>query len=198
MKPIYYFTLIILIATGCLKDESKILFSNEKEISNKLNHNLPIIIHASEKIDIRASDIKTSNQLMQRKIEFIDRFSNKIIDSFIISMYQTDTSKSLLTSLKSKEFSGELMIESDNLIPFKIKIEKGFVLPNKINLGGEKNIKPSLVNTCKFNLIHGCVSNEIKNMGIFEYAVCLYGAPECYALLWAGCALNYCMTGEQK
>jgi len=198
MKPIYYFTLIILSVIGCQKDENKILFSNEKENSNKFNYNLPVIIHASEKIDIRASDIQTSNQLIKRKIEFIDRSSNKIIDSFIISMYQTDTSKSLLTSLKSKEFSGELMIESDNLIPFKIKVEKGIVLPNKINLGGEKNVKPSLVNTCKFNLIHGCVSNEIKNMGIFEYAVCLYGAPECYALLWAGCALNYCMTGEQK
>jgi hypothetical protein len=38
----------------------------------------------------------------------------------------------------------------------------------------------------------------IKNMGFFEYSLCLYQAPECYGGIWAICALNYCMTGEQK
>ena len=37
-----------------------------------------------------------------------------------------------------------------------------------------------------------------KNMGFFEYSLCLYQAPECYGGIWALCALNYCMTGEQK
>jgi len=129
MKTAFYITLIAISTIGCQKEENKIL--STKENSNKFTYNLPVIIHASEKMDVRASDLETSNRIIKRKIELIDRASNKIIDSFIISMYQTDTTKNLLTSLKLKEFSGELTIESDDLIPLKIKFEKASSYPTK-------------------------------------------------------------------
>lgn len=188
----------MLILIGCNKDNTSIELTNP--VKNKLlfRQNLPAIIHASESIDIRASDVFTSNYSIQRKIEFIDRFSNLVKETFIISLNQIDTSVYLLPSIEDRKISGDLTIESDNITLFSMKMHKGVILPNKSLKNLEKNIISSRVNTCKFNLVHGCVSNEIKNMGIFEYSACLYAAPECYALLWAGCAFNYCVTGEQK
>lgn len=196
MRVVYFLTVLVLI--GCNKNNEKIDLLKDLNKEKNLVHNLPITIHASESIDIRASDVLTSSHSIKRKIEFIDRYTDIIKDTFIISMDQIDTSMNFIASIKEKKFIGELTIESDNIILYNIKIDKWGILPKKILNSSQMAIKPSRVNTCKFNLVHGCVSNEIKKMGIFEYAACLYTAPECYALLWAGCAFNYCVTGEQK
>ncbi len=195
MKLIIPAICIFLILLGCEKENNKV---NDQSLLYKHIDNPPITIHASNTIDIRASDVYTNHNSIKRKIEFINRQSKESLDTFIISLVQTDTSKSLISSIKQKNFTGEFIIQSENLILYNAKFEKGSILSNKSINGLDKTIKPSIVNTCKFNLVHGCVSNEIKNMGIFEYAACLYAAPECYALLWAGCAFNYCVNGEQK
>ncbi len=198
MKLIISAICIFLILLGCEKENNRLNKLNDQSFLDNHINNPTITIHASDAIDIRASDVYTNHHSIKRKIEFIDRKSKEILDTFIISMFQTDTSKSLISSIKKKNFTGEFTIQSDNLVLYGTKFEEGKILSNKSTIGLDKTIKPSIVNTCKFNLVHGCVSNEIKNMGIFEYAACLYAAPECYALLWAGCAFNYCVTGEQK
>jgi hypothetical protein len=198
MKLIISAIFSCMISLGCEKENSKLKKLNDQSSLENHISNPPVTIHVSDIIDIRASDVYTSHHSIKRKIEFINRKSKEILDTFIISMIQTDTSKTIISSIKEKDFTGEFIIQSENLNLYIAKFEEGIAISNNLSKVSIKNIQPSRVNTCKFNLVHGCVSNEIRNMGIFEYGACLYAAPECYALLWAGCAFNYCITGEQK
>lgn len=164
--------------------------------------NPPLTIHISKVLDIRASDVLNTSSSIKRKIEYIDRITKLVLDSFIISIVSTDTNSILYSAIKNKTFNGSVTIESGPELLLNIDIYKGVVSKNN-SINENKNInlhnyKSNLVNTCKVGLIHGCVSNAIDNMGVFEYAACLYSAPSCYALLWAGCGFNYCVTGEQK
>ncbi len=178
---------------------SLILISCHKEpVMRAVQFNQPFIIHATEVLDIRASDVLTTNTTIKRKIEFINRISNHIEDSFIISAESFDTSKFFLSSIRQKSFKAALKIESNNQVLYNMNFENGKVVNSGQKNTGEYKIKSNLVPTCKVNLIHGCVSNAISNMGVVEYMACLYNAPSCYSLVWAGCAFNYCVTGEQR
>ena len=188
----------LLIIGTLLLIPTLFLSCHKEPIYNPIISNDPIIIHASSIIDVRASDVVTSKSLIIRKIEFINRQSSLLLDSFIITMQQLDTSRFIFTSLKEKTFKGTFKIESGNQTLYNINIDKGIIQNNEVQYSNGDKIKANLIPTCKVDLIHGCVSNAIKNMGIFEYGACLYSAPECYALLWAGCTFNYCVTGEQK
>ena len=44
--------------------------------------NLPLTIHSSELIDIRGTDVFTTNDSLQRKIEIIDRINLLILNLF--------------------------------------------------------------------------------------------------------------------
>jgi hypothetical protein len=160
--------------------------------------NEPFIIHASDLLDIRASDVITNNTTIKRKIEFINRISKLVEDSFILKIENYDTTKNFIASIREKYFNGSFKIESNNQILYNVVFENGKAIINSKNKLNEVRIKSNLVSTCKVNLIHGCVSNAINNMGVFEYMACLYSAPSCYGLLWAGCSFNYCITGEQR
>jgi hypothetical protein len=188
-KPLFIFlSFISFFYLSCQKEQSE----------NILTINKPLIINTQTQFDIRATDVVTTKSLMIRKIEFIDRNNNQIVDSFLISMEEMDTSENILLTLRRKSFKGTFKIISDNQILYNLNIENGMKQGIDIYKTSIDSIKSNLVPTCKFNLIHGCVSHAIKSMGIFEYGVCLYSAPECYGLLWAGCAFNYCVTGQQK
>lgn len=177
-----------IIFTGCIKDQSL----------NISTLNSPLVIPTSTQFDIRASDVITTKSLVIRKIEYIDKNTKQILDTFLIKMEEIDATENILLKLRNRTFKGTLTISSDNQIVYEVKIDKGGIQKNNISNTSNEVIISNMVPTCKFNLIHGCVSHAIDSMGIFEYGVCLYSAPECYALLWAGCAFNYCVTGEQK
>ena len=187
------FTSLVLFLTcfyGCNKDPIVV-----STITNP-----PLTIHISNVLDIRASDVSNKRYSFKRKIEYIDRITKLVLDSFIISMENTDTTVSIQSAINHKNFNGSFIIESGSEQFLNMNFKKGVAIKpiginESINL---HNYKSNLVNTCKVSLIHGCVSNAIDNMGVFEYAACLYSAPSCYALLWAGCSFNYCITGEQR
>lgn len=128
MKLIIPAICIFLILLGCEKENNKV---NDQSLLYKHIDNPPITIHASNTIDIRASDVYTNHNSIKRKIEFINRQSKECLDTFIISLVQTDTSKSLISSIKQKNFTGEFIIQSENLILYNAKFEKGSILSNK-------------------------------------------------------------------
>ena len=181
--------IVLLSLVSCSKD-----FFVQTSILNK-----PLTISATSSLEIRASDLPSNKSSVKRKIEFIDKLSHAILDTFIISMENTDTTKYFIETIKQKTFKGVFKISSDQIIIYEAAVEGGKILPKVTgNSGSNNTIKTNLIPTCKFSLVFGCVNQTIQNMGIFEYGACLYSAPDCYALLWAGCAFNYCITGEQQ
>lgn len=160
----------------------------------------PLTIHSSDIVDIRASDIITSADSLKRKIEVIDRRNNSVHDTFIITLKSNNYSSNMYSQLRDKTFSGSLSIESDNEVLFSLESKNGSLVEPLPSSGtvGEIRRSEDLIPTCKVSLIHGCVSQKIKEMSIFAYGLCLYAAPECYGGLWAECAFNFCVTGEQR
>ncbi len=74
-------------------------------------------------LDIRASDVLTTNTIIKRKIEFINRVSKLIEDSFIISVERGNTSNFFLSSIREKSFKAVLKIESNNQVLYNVNVE---------------------------------------------------------------------------
>ena len=186
------FFIIFLISCG--KNEVRNIDIYSKAI------NKPLIIEGKGNFNIQLSDITTQKSFYVRKMAIINKNDSSEIDSYIITVKSIDTSINIYNSLKNKNFTGFMEIESDGAVLLRLEMQNGESMhsASQESENYEFRVKTTFIPTCKFNLIHGCVSQMIKNMGFFEYSLCLYQAPECYGGIWALCALNYCMTGEQK
>jgi hypothetical protein len=128
--------------------------------------------------------------------DIIDLRNNTVHDVFYITLKSNDFNTNIYTQLKNKTFNGTLSIMSNNEILF-LKDSK-----NEVNLvtstNERSNIKSNLVPSCNLTVVHNCVANKINQMSIFDYGMCLAGAPACYAGLWVSCGWTNCITGEQK
>jgi hypothetical protein len=187
---IYFsFSIIIsLIIIGCNK---LILVEEPMPKPNRL-----LILHNSVLVDIIASDVYTTIDSFQRKIEIIDRSNDVIKDVFYVTMKSNDFKTNIYTQLKNKKFTGTLTIINNNEI---ILLKESKKVENFINNYSASNvIKTNLIPTCNINVVHNCVANKIDEMSIFEYGVCLIAAPECYAGIWASCGWTNCIKGELK
>jgi hypothetical protein len=178
------FTIII----GCQKP------SDFQEVLPKPNNT--ITISNSKILDIRASDVYTTFDSLQRKIEIINKIDNTIQDVFFITLKSNNFKTSIYTQLKNKTFTGTLSIVNNNQILFLKGGNK--VVVEKNSTRDEIKIKSNLVPSCNVTVVHNCVANKIDQMSIFEYGLCLVAAPECYATLWASCGWTNCITGEQN
>jgi hypothetical protein len=189
LTPFFIFFLI-----SCGKNEVRNIDIYPKSINKSL------IIEGSGNFNIQLSDITTHKSFYVRKVAIINKYDSSEIDSYFITVKSIDTNINIYNSLKNKNFTGFMEIESDGQVLLRLEMKNGKSMhsnsPESVNY--EFRVKSTFIPTCKFNLIHGCVSRMIKNMGFFEYSLCLYQAPECYGGIWVLCALNYCMTGEQK
>ena len=194
IKKIFLSSFIIFLLCSCGKNEIRNMGLYSKTI------NKPLIIERSGNFNIQLSDITTQKSFYVRKVAIINKNDSSEIDSYIITVKSIDTSINIYNSLKNKKFTGFMQIESDGAVLLRLEMKNGESIHNASPESNnyEFRVKSTFIPTCKFNLIHGCVSRIIKNMGFFEYSLCLYQAPECYGGIWAICALNYCMTGEQK
>lgn len=191
-KGVYSGFLIISIITffiiiGCNKS-----IAPEEPVPKS---NAPFIIHNADFIDIKATDVYTAHDSLQRKIEIIDRRTNAVYDTFYITMKSNDNTANLYTQLKNKSFTGSLTIISNNEILLSKEVYNGVIEKASSTLGIKT--KSNLVPTCKITVIHNCVVQKIDNMSIFEYGLCLATAPACYAQLWATCGFIDCIKGEQ-
>ena len=191
---IFLSSFIIFLLISCGKNEIRNMGLYSKTINN------PLIIECSGNFNIQLSDITTQKSFYVRKVAIINKNDSSEVDSYIITVKSIDTSINIYNSLKNKNFTGFMQIESDGAVLLRLEMQNG----ESMHSAGQESenyefrVKSTFIPTCKFNLVHGCVSRMIKNMGFFEYSLCLYQAPECYGGIWALCALNYCMTGEQK
>ena len=181
-------SIIIFLIIGCGK-------SIEFEEPIPAN-NTPYIIHNSEFIDIKATDVYTTSDSLQRKIQIIDRKTSVVYDTFIITLTSIDYRDNLYTQLKNKTFRGSLTIESNGDILLSKVVNKGVF--ESFHSKENSKIKSNLIPTCKLTVIHNCVVQKIDNMSIFEYGLCLAAAPACYAQLWASCGFIDCIKGEQN
>lgn len=157
-----------------------------------------MVIHSSDRVDIRASDVISESNYFKRKIEIIDRKYNSIYSEFIITLKSNDTKANIYTELKQRSFSGTMTIESENVVLTKFEIVNGSIIESPDNTSSQPiQVSVNLIPTCKVSLIHGCVDQKIRAMNFIEYGLCLYAAPECYGGLWAACSWQFCVTGEQ-
>jgi len=180
---------LISTLTSCNKNE----IIQQEAIPQK---NTTYTIQSSEIFDIRASDVYTEADSLKRKIEIIDKRSNTISETFYISIISEEFSSNLYTQLRDKSLTGLFKIESNNKVLYKLITKNGEIVPQPKN-DISKNIKSNMIPTCTLSLVHGCVAQKIEQMNIFEYGICLAGAPACYAGLWAECAGLYCIVGQQ-
>lgn len=181
--------IICAVQIGCNK-----LVSNEEPIPK---NNAPVLLHSSETIDVRVTDVITKADSLKRKVEILDKKNNTIYSTFIISLNSDNFNSNIYTQLKNKTFSGSLVIESDNEILYKSNTKNGktIVLISRETQG---KIKSNFIPTCRVSLIHSCVVQKISDMSIFDYGMCLAFAPECYGGLWASCSWSYCVNGQIK
>lgn len=180
---------------------TSILLGCKKNVSESPNEiNLPIVIHNSKVVDIVASDVITTSSYFKRKIEVVDSKKNIVKYTFIITVKSNEPNKDILSSLKDKSFKGYISVESENVELLKYESSEDGIMNKNLKSNNESSrIKITQVpNTCKLSLVHGCVDYKLSKMNIFAYGLCLYGAPECYAGLWAECSWIFCVTGNQN
>jgi hypothetical protein len=158
--------------------------------------NAPLTISNSDQIDIKASDVYTTNDSLQRKIEIISKSDNTVQDVFYITLKSNNFNTSIFTQLKEKTFTGTLSIANNNEIIFSKGGDQK--VDEKISGQDVVKIKSNTVPSCNVTVVHNCVANKIDQMSIFEYGMCLATAPECYAGLWASCGWTNCIVGEQN
>jgi len=179
--------MICTIQIGCNK-----LALNEEPIPK---NNTPLLLHSSENIDVRVTDIFTRADSLKRKVEILNKNNNRIYSTFIISMNSDNFNSNIYTQLKNKIFSGYLVIESDNEILYKSQTKNGqTIVLTSMEIQGK--IKSNFIPTCRVSLIHSCVAQKISDMSIFDYGMCLAFSPECYGGLWASCSWTYCVNGQ--
>ena len=186
------FITITFFTVSCSKNPAII----PDELSLAINK--PLVIIGADAFNIRVSDIATLRNSFSRKIEILNKSDNKVLDTYNITVQSSNTKISIWDAIKSKTLSGYLQIESEGSVLLKMEKKNGVSVLNVNTLNDSMRIKSNLIPTCKIGLISGCVSQQIKSMGFFQYAACLYEAPGCYGGLWAFCTLNYCVVGEQR
>ncbi len=181
--------IVITIIIGCSKS---VPFEEPIPESNP-----PLTIHSSELVDIRATDVYTKYDSLQRKIEIIDKINDTVKDVFFITLKSNDFKNNIYTQLKNKTFTGTLSIISNEEILFIMSCKNGVNLATSTN-EQHSNIKSNRVPSCNLTVVHNCVANKIRQMSIFDYSECLVTAPACYGGLWASCGWTNCITGEQN
>lgn len=192
---ISYFFLIIIATI--------VLFSCQKENNNSIQkefpQNQPITLKSSNLVNIRASDVISKFSFFKRKIEIIDRINNSVFKTFLLTVVSEDNTKSIYESIKAKTLTGQLTIESEGKILLKYKSINGkdVTLPEEqVKSNSTANIKSYSV-PCTVSTVHDCVAYKIADMNWIEYSLCLLGAPECYAGLWASCTWDVCVKQKE-
>ena len=89
--------IICAVQIGCNK-----LVSNEEPIPK---NNAPVLLHSSETIDVRVTDVITKADSLKRKVEILDKKNNTIYSTFIISLNSDNFNSNIYTQLKNKTFS---------------------------------------------------------------------------------------------
>lgn len=96
-----------------------------------------MVIHSSDRVDIRASDVISASNYFKRKIEIIDRKYNSIYSEFIITLKSNDTKANIYTELKQRSFSGTMTIESENVVLTKFEIVNGSIIESPDNTSSQ-------------------------------------------------------------
>jgi hypothetical protein len=187
-----FFISITFLSVSCSKNQ--VISSNELS----LGINKPLIIEGADAFNIRLSDIVTLRNTFSRKVEIINKSDGSVFDTYNITVQSSDTTNSIRDAIRNNTLTGYLQIESEGSVLLKMEKKKGISILNESADTGSITIKSNLIPTCKMGLISGCVSQQIKSMGFFQYTACLYEAPACYGGLWALCTLNYCVVGQQR
>jgi hypothetical protein len=186
------FITITFFTVSCSKNPAII----PDELSLAINK--PLVILGADAFNIRVSDISTLKHSFSRKVEILNKSDSTVLDTYNITVQSSDINTSVRDAIKNKALTGYLQIESEGAVLLKMEKKMGVTVMNETPVIDSFKIKSNFIPTCKMGLISGCVSKQIKNMGFFEYAACLYEAPGCYGALWGLCTLNYCVVGEQN
>ena len=192
LLSLLFFMTITFLSISCSKNPA--IISNEFSLAI----NKPLIIEGAATFNIRLSDIITLRNSFSRKVELINKNDGSIFDTYNITVQSSDTTRSIRDAIKNNTLTGYLQIESEGAVLLKMEKKNGVSIQNVSAVTDSITIKSNLIPTCKMGLISGCVSQQIKSMGFFQYAACLYEAPACYGGLWALCTLNYCLVGQQR
>jgi hypothetical protein len=160
--------------------------------------NLPLTVHSSELVDIRATDVFTTNDSLQRKIEIIERSNNTILDIFYITLKNSNFTTNIYTQLKNKTFTGNLSIVNNNKILFLREVKNGVnvvnTVTNSVNNSKESVNRISYAEKkCTEKELKACVNSKYENMNFVELSLCIYGLPECYVGVWAICGWEVCI-----
>lgn len=157
--------------------------------------NSPLTIHSSDLIDIRGSDVFTTNDSLQRRIEIINRSNDSISDVFYITLRSSDFVTNIYTQLKNKTFTGTLTIVNGKDILFLREVKNGVnIVTNPINHLNEKvSMKSNDEKKCSEKVLKACVNSKFEDMNFVEMGLCLYALPECYVGVWAICGWDNCI-----
>jgi hypothetical protein len=178
-------------------------YSCQKGISEDKQMEFPqnktLIINSSNFVDVRTSDISSDFSTFKRKIEIIDKKDNSIFKTFILTVTSEKTNESVYESLKSKKFTGSLIVESDGAVILKFQSLNGkSAVPYNLNSKSETNLSyETHAVPCSLKTVHDCVSFKIHDFNWIEYGLYLAEAPLCYAGLWASCSWNVCVKHKQ-
>jgi hypothetical protein len=179
--------ILLLIIVSCNKS-----FDAEESMPAP---NLPLTIHSSDLIDIRGSDVFTTNDSLQRKIEIIDRNNNTVSDIFYITLRSSNFANNIYTQLKNKTFTGTLTIVNEKDVLFVREVKNGVnIVANPVNRLNEKvTMKSNDEKKCSEKVLKACVNSKFEDMNFVEMGLCLYALPECYVSVWAICGWDNCI-----
>ena len=187
-KKLLLFALIGLISlNSCKKEEGQEkVFVPNKTLTIKINENLELI----------ASDVKTDNDEIIRRIDFKDPSTKVLLNSYLLEL-KCDDGGNILDEISNKKFTGSFIIYSDGYSVMSTSATKGkFANFNRIDTKETFLLKTLSHNQCSVVSVHDCVSFKIEDMNIVEYTLCLASAPGCYSGLWATCAYDVCVKGK--
>jgi hypothetical protein len=182
--------ILFLIIVSCNKS-----FDTEESMPAP---NLPLTVHSSELVDIRATDVFTTNDSLQRKIEIIERSNNTVLDIFYITLKNSNFTTNIYTQLKNKTFTGNLSIVNNNKILFLREVKNGVnvvnTVTNSVNDSNESVDRISYAEKkCTDKELKACVNSKFEDMNFVELAICVTLLPECYVQTWAICGWDHCI-----
>ena len=162
--------------------------------------NQPLLTHVSNTTDIRASDVESTPLIVKRKIEIINRANNSVVNTFILTLTNTDTKSNIFETVKNKTFTGTFTIESQGELLLKAQATNGVSADDLIysneNTDFASNPKYQTMEAvpCTLYNVTKCVNTRILAMNWIDYGACMLTAPACYAQLWGSCTWDICFT----
>ncbi len=165
-------------------------------VTNDIPKNEKITVQGEGGFLITAEDVYSNKTEFKRKITIFDPNSQTTLPSIFVKFSSYNKDVNIYDQLENDKanVNGVLKVEIEGAELLSQEIIEGKDMPLSRNKNYMQAIGPVYnKNTpCTATTVHNCVSYKIEDMNAVDYALCLAGAPACYAGTWASCAYDVC------